>query len=383
MSLGVYIHIPFCSRRCDYCDFATWVDKQDLIDSYFESISNQIKFHENNRELDSQIDTIFFGGGTPNLVPSLKIEKVLERLRNVCGFSPDIEVTVECNPDHVTKEQMRHYYSMGVNRISLGIQSTNDHVLKFLGREHDPENVYESIDHIFSSGITNVSGDLIYGSAVESLQDWENTLNDINSLNLKHVSAYALGVETGTPLYSSIIKGEKKNINEDDLANKYEIADEILNRNGYNWYEISNWSKPQYESKHNLSYWLGGDIVALGCAAHGFTKDKRWSTPRNLETYVNRFSPNSTNLINESCFKYHNDYSNLSSKQEKFALKIRTKYGIDWPHKSIPETVHKYIDLGMIVYNPNNSNISLTASGRLLAHTITVDLFEALECIDG
>ena len=384
MTLSVYIHIPFCSRRCDYCDFATWTDKSDLIEEYVTAVENQIRFHRAQGQFGEgkELTSIFFGGGTPNLIHEKYISRIIDALSEAAVIGDKTEITIECNPDHVSVEKMRLYKSAGVNRVSLGIQSTNIDVLKFIGREHNPEHVSKARAIIDDVGISNVSGDVIYGAAVETVADWTQTLNDLMNLELSHISAYSLGVEPGTPLGRSVTSGQKSSCDEDDLADKYEVADAMLKENGFEWYEISNWSKPGKQSKHNMTYWRGGDVIALGCAAHGTISGRRWATPRNIEVYLERFSASrNSGPIKNSDFIYPTDVSGVSDEEEAFALKLRTRKGVVFPSDANSEILKQYIQEGFVEREFGDDNISLTPKGRLMAHQITIGLFQEYEQI--
>lgn len=383
---SVYVHIPFCSHRCDYCDFATWADKEYLIEKYIDTVINQWNFHvqKQNDITDKKLRSIFFGGGTPNLIDPKYIVKIINGIKTKCGsISQDCEITVEANPDQISLKQMQTYFDGGVNRISVGVQSTNQAVLDYLGRRHKANKIKQAIDNLTNSGITNYSCDLIYGSGNESLAVFEKSLLDIIALKPKHISAYSLGVEKGTPLYTSIAAGEKQNINEDDLADKYELADKILSENGYQWYEISNWSLPGFESKHNLSYWRGIDVIALGCAAHGFTNSNRIATPRDIERYISKL--NSLDILKmkfDDLFTPILENENVSAGLENFALKLRTRKGVYWPEKKLNSHVKEMIDEGFCYYDSKSSTLNLTLNGRLLAHSISLSLFESYESLD-
>ena len=379
---SVYIHIPFCSRRCDYCDFATWTDKEDQIDLYIETVLKQWQYHLAHQSdmTNKSLRSIFFGGGTPNLIDAKHISKIISTIKSSVGsIAYDVEITVESNPDHVNLEKMSEYVRGGVNRISLGVQSTNNEVLNYLGREHDPSQVRKAIEIIKQSGIKNFSCDLIYGSGNESLEVFENSLNEIIDMRPNHISSYSLGIEKGTALYDSVSSGVKKDVDEDDLADKYELADKLLSENGYSWYEISNWSKPGYESKHNLSYWRGVDVIALGCASHGYTNSQRVATPRDINRYIAKFSGDISNSKFDELFTLIKENDNIDSKMENFALKLRTKQGIFWPSADLIASVVSLINEGFCEYDSESSIISLTLKGRLLAHSITLSLYESYQ----
>lgn len=376
-ALSVYVHIPFCSRRCDYCDFATWTDRQENVTEYIDSAIRQWEYsYEQYGEPNPTLTSIFFGGGTPNFIDADHIVRIIEAIDDKVPINGSTEITVESNPDHVSMEKMRAYSHAGVNRISLGIQSTQDHVLQFLGREHSKDHVMGSREIIADADIENVSGDFIYGSANETLNDWQATLEDAFNLGLSHISAYALGIESGTPLGRAVADREKQATDDDDLADKYEIADSLLTSQGYEWYEISNWSQPGRESQHNLSYWRGSDVIAVGCAAHGYTKNTRWSTPHHIDTYLDRFSParNSDDLT-DGLFLSQDGSTTIDRAEELFSLQLRTREGVTWPQSSSPR-LNQFIDGEFIRFNPQDRRISLTLTGRLMAHRLMVDLYE-------
>lgn len=379
-SYSVYVHIPFCSHRCDYCDFATWTDKDELIDKYIDTLANQWHYHIETQEniVSKKLRSIFFGGGTPNLIDPKHLVRIIDAIKSSSGsIASDCEITVESNPDQISLEQMQTYKAGGVNRISVGVQSTNQDVLDYLGRKHRADKISQAIDCVTESGITNFSCDLIYGSGNESLKTFEKSLLDVIDLKPNHISAYSLGVEKQTPLYKSISLGLKQDVDEDDLADKYELADSILSENGFKWYEISNWSKPGHESLHNLSYWRGIDVIALGCAAHGHTNKHRWATPRDIDRYVERFEGPLSDSAFEDLFAVIPANKTIGIDLESFALKLRTREGIFWPDDDFDSNIEKFIKDGFCEYDQSTKSIFLSLKGRLLAHSVTLELFES------
>ena len=273
---GVYVHVPFCSKRCDYCAFATFTDRHHLTTAYLDAVRTHIA-----RAIDSGMPTatsIFVGGGTPSMVPADEVAGVIASI----PVTSEAEVTVECNPDNVTSEMLRIYRDSGVNRISLGVQSTVPHVLAALGRTHDVDNVRRSVEAIHNVGIPTFNLDIIYGAAGESLEDWMTTLADIVDLDPPHVSAYGLTVEAGTPLADD----PSRHPDDDDQADKYEATDDALVALGLENYEISNWSRPGHECQHNRLYWLQGNYHAFGSAAHGHRDGRRWWNVRTPDRYI-------------------------------------------------------------------------------------------------
>jgi putative oxygen-independent coproporphyrinogen III oxidase len=240
---GIYVHIPFCATRCDYCDFATWTDREHLIDDYVDACIAHV-----HALAPPPATSVFFGGGTPSLLPGPTLARLLDAIPRAEGA----EVTVECNPDSVDLAKLRHYAHAGVNRVSFGVQSMRAHVLVALGRTHDPDNVARAVDAARAAGIGRVNLDLIYGTPGESVSDWEATLAGALALTPDHVSAYGLTVEPGTPLGKAVAAGARPAPDDDDQALKYEIADDVLTAAGRPWYEISNWARPGEECRHNV-----------------------------------------------------------------------------------------------------------------------------------
>jgi putative oxygen-independent coproporphyrinogen III oxidase len=273
MSFGVYVHIPFCSRRCDYCAFATWTDRHHLQEQYVRALVADIR-----RAEMPAVTSVFVGGGTPTLVAPHLLADVLRAIPTV----PGAEVTVECNPDDVTDAMMATYAAAGVNRVSIGVQSMVPHVLQSLGRSHDPSNVRRAVAAVRAAGISTFNLDLIYGGAGETLADWQATLEGALELEPFHVSAYALTVEAGTPLFDQ----PERHPDDDDLADKYEAADDALVAAGLANYEVSNWARPGHECRHNVLYWEQGDYLGFGSAAHSHRAGRRFWNLRTPERYI-------------------------------------------------------------------------------------------------
>ena len=279
---GVYIHIPFCARRCDYCAFATWTDREHLVDAYIDALIDDIQRHAAAGMPDAH--TVFVGGGTPTLVPPESLARVIAAV----PVAEMAEITVESNPDDVTVEMMRTYASAGVNRISIGVQSMVPQVLLSLGRTHVPANVDRAVAAVREAGIASFNLDLIYGGAGERLSDWERTLRGALALQPTHVSAYALTIEAGTPLATQ----PERHPDDDDLADKYELADDVLSAAGLANYEVSNWAAPGHECEHNSIYWRQGDYQAFGCAGHSYRDGRRFWNVRTPDRYIDLVARN-------------------------------------------------------------------------------------------
>ncbi|HWM19161.1 MAG TPA: radical SAM family heme chaperone HemW [Ilumatobacteraceae bacterium] len=273
---GVYLHIPFCVSKCDYCAFATWTDRHHLIESYLAALGTDIA-----RAVADGMPpatSIFVGGGTPSLVPAAALADVLRAVPTAGGA----EITVECNPDDVTVELLTEYEAAGVNRVSIGVQSMVSHVLGSLGRWHDQSNVETAVEAVRSVGLPTFNVDVIYGAAGERLADWATTVESILTLDPPHVSAYALTIEAGTPLATQ----PDRHPDDDDQADKYELVDAALTAAGLANYEVSNWARPGHECRHNLVYWRQQDYRGFGCAAHSHRAGRRWWNVRTPDRYI-------------------------------------------------------------------------------------------------
>ncbi|MDP6284604.1 MAG: radical SAM family heme chaperone HemW [Acidimicrobiales bacterium] len=347
---GLYLHVPFCSRRCDYCSFATWTDREHLIDQYLTACKTQAATWAPELPV---ITSIFIGGGTPNLVPAELLMNVVAEL----PIATDSEFTVECNPDLVSSDQLETYVHAGVNRISLGVQSMVPYVLASLGREHDPENVQSAVKKIRSAGITNINFDLIYGAQGETNEDWRVSLEKALSLEPNHLSTYALTVEPGTPLATDI----ERHPDDDDQADKYIETDRLLTAAGYSNYEISNWAQPDKESRHNLLYWNQGEYLGLGVAAHSHIGQKRFWSVRTPERFISAISKNSS--VEAGSEQLDVDGWALEGRQ----LALRTSSGV--PEEFIPREVRHLTQPADL-----DGNLKLTAEGRLLANEVAVRL---------
>lgn len=349
-AFGVYLHIPFCAKRCDYCAFATWTDRDHLRDAYVDALVLDIE-----RAVRGGMPiatSVFVGGGTPSLLPG----HVLGRVLDAVPTRPGAEVTVECNPDTVTAELVDAYVVHGVNRVSLGVQSMVPHVLAALGRSHDPDNVVRAVDLVRAGGIPTFNLDLIYGAVGESTADWEATLDATLALDPPHVSAYGLTVEPGTALAAT----PERHPDDDDQAGKYELADERLAASGRPNYEISNWARPGHECAHNLLYWAQGDYRGFGCAAHSHASGRRWWNLRTPERYVAAVQAGeNTEAAGESL-------DEPTRRFERLELSLRTRHGV-------PADALDADGLDGLV-EPRGERVVLTRAGRLLANEVALRL---------
>jgi putative oxygen-independent coproporphyrinogen III oxidase len=270
---GVYVHVPFCAHRCHYCDFNTYEGLDELHQPYVEALIADIR--RTQPATDRPADTVFFGGGTPTLLPPKQLGRILDAIRETVGLARDAEVTVEANPETVSAHSFEGLLDAGFNRFSMGVQSLAPHVLEGLGRTHSAHRALVALDDARVAGATNVNLDLIYGSVWERPGDWEMTLERVLEAGPDHVSAYALTIEEGTPLGTLVATGRVADVDPDVQAERYETARSTLAAAGFEHYEISNWATPGRVCRHNLVYWSQGDYLGFGAGAHGHMDGRR------------------------------------------------------------------------------------------------------------
>ena len=347
---GVYVHIPFCRHRCDYCAFATWTDRDHLMEAYVDAVVKDI----GNKVASGMpvADTVFFGGGTPTrLAPDL-----LTRIVRSIPVSNNPEITIECNPDDVTEEMMHEYASSGINRISIGVQSMVPHVLESLNRTHNPENVEKAIVYARAAGIVSINLDLIYGVHGESLDDWRATLQGALALKPTHISAYGLTVEAGTPLADD----PARHPDDDDQADKYVLADDMLIAAGMHNYEISNWALPGHECRHNKVYWSQGNYEGFGCASHSHKDGRRYWNVRTPDRYI------ACVAAGESVEAADEQLDVVTRAREALELSLRTTDGVPVGTLDV-EPLEGLVEV-------QGARVVLTREGRLLANEVSLRL---------
>lgn len=289
--LAIYIHVPFCKRKCAYCDFASRPDAGDKIRPYFDALMTEIRLWSENTDFGLlsdrfRVSSVFFGGGTPTLVDARYIADALAACRAIAPFDGDAEITLEGNPGTLSAEKLQAYRAAGFNRLSLGAQSFDDGLLRSLGRIHTAAEIAEAVEMAREAGFTNINLDLMYGLPGQTMEQWRDTLGRAVDLGIQHISAYSLIVEEGTPMAARVARGEAVVPDEDAVNAMQRLAIEVLSKADYGRYEISNYAKPKSECRHNLTYWLRGDYLGLGCAAHSMLDDCRFCNPASLDAYL-------------------------------------------------------------------------------------------------
>ncbi|MFK5927039.1 MAG: radical SAM family heme chaperone HemW [Desulfuromusa sp.] len=285
---SLYLHIPFCSRKCPYCDFFSQVGSQQQIDDYVELLNLNIKILHQRNLLSSPFKTIFFGGGTPSLLSIKQLEKILKSIHQSFGIDRDAEVTLEANPGTITQEQLQGYRQAGINRLSLGIQSLNDQNLQLLGRIHSAKQAQESIIAARSAGFDNLSLDLMFALPNQNLSALEKEISALLNFNSEHISLYGLSFEEGTEFSLRQQSGALKSCEESLYADQYLLLHEKLNVAGYEHYEISNFAQPGLRCHHNQIYWQRRRCLAVGAGSHSFIDDdwgERWHIPTDMKHY--------------------------------------------------------------------------------------------------
>ncbi|RCK72854.1 MAG: hypothetical protein IGBAC_0346 [Ignavibacteriae bacterium] len=308
---GIYIHIPFCQRKCVYCDFYSLADNKDF-DIFISFLLKEINLYSE-KYRDENFSTIYLGGGTPSILDQSQVETILKEINKSFQLSTSPEVTIEVNPGTVNEKKLKAYRNSGINRISIGVQSFMDEDLKFLNRIHNSEEARKCIIDALNAGFENVSIDLIYALPTQTISTLENNLTQAISYPLKHISAYSLIIEQNTPLASMVRESKIKPVPEELEAMMMEFVINFLTQNGFKQYEVSNFAKSGYESKHNLNYWNHSNYIGCGPSAHSFWNWKRWWNVDTIFSYYSRLNNNllpvadseeltETQIINEMLF---------------------------------------------------------------------------------
>jgi oxygen-independent coproporphyrinogen-3 oxidase len=352
-AFGIYVHVPFCRLRCDYCAFATYTDRDHLMGAYVAACITELERARCEEGLPAAT-SVYFGGGTPSRLPAEALVEILEAVDR----DSEAEVTVECNPEDVSPARLDAYRAGGVTRLSLGVQSTVSSVLDRLGR-HGSERALEAAGAVDDAGFDSWSVDLMIGGPGESDRDWERSLSDVLGLASPppHLSAYTLTAEPGTPLAAD----PDRRPDDDVQADRYERTDAILAAAGYQWEEISNWARPGHECRHNQLYWDQGDYRGIGSAAHSHRAGRRWWNVRTPERYVAAIGAGRTATSGEEVL------SDERRRFEALALRLRTRSGVD--ADALPDDP----DLAALVERTDGRAV-LTVRGRLLANQVTARL---------
>ncbi len=356
---SLYIHIPFCSRKCPFCSFAIAVGQEHRREEYVKAIINEMKNNEGQR-----LKTIYLGGGTPSMLDEDHLDVLMNAIRKNFSFQNDIEITIEANPESINRAKAKFLMAQGFNRVSLGVQSLNDKYLKFLGRAHDTSKAKDAYRILREAGIININLDLMYAFPGETKEELEDDARAISLLGSEHLSLYALTIEPDSRFHAVRMK-----LDDDEAqAEQYLLIARILNEYGFNQYEVSNFSKHGFESTHNRNYWLGNPYIGLGVGAHGFTGRRRYWNTSNLQDYIRRAGSG------EQVIGGFEDLTDVQLSMEKVLFGLRMNEGVPWD--LVPsvkaELIQMWIKDGFLLLE--KGNLKTTDRGRLVLDALSARL---------
>ncbi len=357
---AIYLHIPFCTRKCDYCDFCTFMNMGYEYEKYVQALIKEINLYPK-----YEYDTVYFGGGTPTLLSAGHISRIMENI----NYKSDGEITLEMNPDKITADKLRELKKAGINRLSIGIQSFQDHILKFLGREHMGTEAEELFWNARESGFKNISADLMFSIPGQTMEDLEKDLKKIVELSPENISIYSLIWEEGTVFWSKLKKGILEETDQDLEAQMYEFIIEFLEENGYIHYEISNFSKKNYFGRHNMKYWKNKEFIGAGLSAASYYRGRRYSNTRIFRKYYKSVEDG----------KIPVDESTIEIIDETEAFKLHNMLGLRLVQEGIEdirnEKTEKLLERELIerICVDGKYRIRLSKKGILLANNVFVE----------
>ncbi len=383
--IALYVHIPFCLSKCNYCDFNTYEGIEDLMPTFVDALSTEIELW-GERLNRPGVSTIFFGGGTPSYLHGDAIARLLERVGGSMRVSADAEITLEANPDDVDRIKSKRWIDAGFNRISIGVQSFHDPILAKLSRRHNSVDAVRAVEAARDAGFANISIDLMFGLPNQSLAVWENTLQRAIELGTEHLSLYGLQVELGTLLYRDVQRGAVRTPGDDLTADMYELAMDLLGDAGYEQYEISNWAKPGYRSQHNLTYWRNRPYLGVGPGAHSSMFSKRFANMKSPRRYIERMGEASYEddagafgiIEGDAAIDFVEVTSQSMEMSETMMLGLRLANGVsdeEFRNRfgtalrfNYGHEIDELIDAGLIEHSVDS--IRLTRRGRLLGNNV-------------
>ena len=355
---ALYLHIPFCEKKCEYCDFCTFINMSREYEKYTKALIKELKMYP-----EYEYDTVYFGGGTPSLLP---VEMTAEIMSNI-RYKKNAEITLELNPNDMTAEKLEDLRKTGINRLSIGIQSFQDHVLKFIGRLHSGEDAVRVFHDARKAGFDNISIDLMFGIPNQSFEDLKKDLENILLLSPDNISIYSLIWEEGTVFWSKLKKGILSEMDQDLEAEMYEEIIDFLKKNGYSHYEISNFSKKGRGGIHNLKYWRNKEFIGVGLSAATYFKGRRYSNVRTFNKYYKSLEENALPI----------DEKSIEIIDEKEKEKLKNMLGLRLTEKGIKyfqnERVESLLERGLIERFDNGEKMRLTRKGILLANEVFVE----------
>lgn len=379
-SLAIYLHVPFCSTKCTYCAFNTYTHLENLIEPFVAALIREIEIIAASQP-HQPASTIFFGGGTPSLLTPEQFERILAALRDGFRVAHDAEITLEANPNDLSRDYLTALRGIGLNRISIGMQTANANELELFQRRHDNDSVVRAVSAARAAGFDNLNLDLIYGFPHQTLPSWETSLRQMLTLRPDHVSLYALGLEEGTPLKVWVERGRLPEPDDDLAADMYELASDLLGADGFEQYEISNWARPGHQCRHNLQYWHNDPYVGVGPGAHGWAGGVRYATVLSPQRYIK--------LLNEADGAFAFPYTPATADavvvdrageiSETLIMGMRLtregisregfvrRFGVDLLDIH-GDTIRKYAEHGLL--SVDAGRVRLTDAGRLLSNVV-------------
>ena len=370
---GIYVHVPFCKTKCIYCDFYSITKRDDSIPRFIDCLIKEINLNKN-KLLDHEFDTIFFGGGTPSVLTANQLEQILIELDKNYSLNKKTEITLECNPGEINYEKLKDFRNLGINRLSIGFQSFNDNLLKFLGRLHNAEQSIATYTDARKAGFDNINIDLIYDIPKQKLRDWKTDLFLATSLEPSHISAYSLTIEQNTVLHS-MVRNNTVSMPSETIDKKMflETIEQLENKD-YHHYEISNFCKKKKECEHNLHYWRLEPYLAFGPGAHGFDGKKRWWNKRSLDYYLNCLEKNNLPIESEEILTDKESFNeNIMN-----GLRLMEGVNIDKLEMLISKDIQNYLEPYQQKWpyiNSSGKNLKLKKEGLLFTDEIIADLF--------
>lgn len=367
--VSLYIHIPFCKQKCLYCDFPSYSGKENVMIDYAKALVKDIEDSVGQKE----VSTIFIGGGTPTYL-SLEAWRIISKAVDKINKSTNLEFTVECNPGTITDKELELFKSIGVNRLSIGLQAWQDNLLKKIGRIHNIREFKDSFNLSRSLGFNNINVDLMFGLPDQTLDNWKETLSNIVKLNPEHISCYSLIIEEGTFFYEMYNKNKLKLPNEEVERNMYNYTLNFLKQNGYSQYEISNFAKSGRECKHNLVYWNLGEYIGCGSASHSYINGMRYFKTRNVEKYIDEV--NNIKVIKEGLHK-----NSVKDDMEEFMfMGLRKIEGISIGDFYNRFNIDIYSIYGPIIQNYLKQNLLIIKDGRLFLSKRGIEVSNSIMC---
>ena len=378
--LGLYVHIPFCLSKCNYCDFNTYAGIENQFTSITNALVSELNYWGEVLHLP-KINTVFLGGGTPSYLPDKQKSLVFEAINSKFNLDNDVEITMECNPDDITPSRLDHWISLGINRLSLGVQSFDETILQSIGRRHTGEDALQAIEYSRNSGVENINIDLMFGLPNQKLSDWVKTIKLALETNVSHFSIYGLQIEKGTPLEASVLAGNISTPNDEIMADMYEATCSILENTSYKQYEISNWSLEGKQCKHNLLYWENKSYIGCGPGASSYVNGVRFTNIKSPKGYVKaikKTKPNANDIFRSEAIFELEPQTVPIAVLETMMLGLRLNEGIsDNQFRKrlgtsmftvFEKEIQELVESGLIA--KNDGCLKLTRRGKLLANEV-------------